>query len=77
MKVLKGIIAPATSPFSSSGDLDVETSREQFRWLKQSGCHGIAVGGSTGEGHTLSREEFCSLLDTAVETLGNDFPALI
>ena len=76
MKELKGIIPPATTPFSSNGDLDVETSREQFRWLKQSGCHGIAVGGSTGEGHTLSREEFYSLLETAVETLGNDFPLI-
>ncbi|SVD33491.1 uncharacterized protein METZ01_LOCUS386345, partial [marine metagenome] len=76
MKELKGIIAPATTPFNNNGDLDVKTSREQFLWLKQRGCHGIAVGGSTGEGHTLSREEFCSLLETAVETLGNDYPLI-
>ena len=34
----------------------------------------VAVGGSTGEGHSLSRDEFKILLKLARESLGTDFP---
>ena len=63
MRKLEGIIAPTTTAFDASGKIDLNSCAEQFQWLKEAGCHGLAVGGSTGEGHTLDREEFVKLVD--------------
>lgn len=76
MRKLEGIIAPATTSFDSSGSLDLESCRKQFQWLKHSGCHGLAVGGSTGEGHTLNRKEFGQLVDSAIKEVGSDLPVI-
>ena len=50
-----GIIPPTTTPFSAAGDVDTAALRRQVRFLIDQRVHGLAVGGSTGEGHTLSR----------------------
>ena len=71
---LKGIIPPATTAFDRVGRLDEDSVVQQLQWLKAKGSHGVAVGGSTGEGHTLSRDEFMVLLKLARESLGTDFP---
>ena len=74
MKNLFGIIPPATTAFGREGRLDEDSVIQQLQWLKAKGSHGVAVGGSTGEGHTLSRDEFKILLKLARESLGTDFP---
>ena len=74
MKNLFGIIPPATTAFDRDGRLDEDSVVQQLQWLKAKGSHGVAVGGSTGEGHTLSRDEFKILLKLARESLGSDFP---
>ena len=55
MKNLFGIIPPATTAFDRDGRLDEDSVVQQLQWLKAKGSHGVAVGGSTGEGHTLSQ----------------------
>ena len=74
MKNLFGIIPPATTAFDRDGRLDEDSVVQQLQWLKAKGSHGVAVGGSTGEGHTLSRDEFKILLKLARECLGTAFP---
>ena len=74
MKNIFGIIPPATTAFDRDGRLDEDSVVQQLQWLKAKGSHGVAVGGSTGEGHTLSRDEFKILLKLARESLGTDFP---
>ena len=54
---LYGIMPAATTPFTKSGDLDETANRQQIRYLIESGVHGVVVGGSTGEGHTLTTDE--------------------
>ena len=76
MKKLEGIIAPATTAFDASGKIDLNSCAEQFQWLKEAGCHGLAVGGSTGEGHTLDREEFVKLVERALKEAGADLPII-
>ena len=51
---LTGIIAPMTTPFTRKGDVDEGAFRNQVNFLIDTGVHGLAVGGSTGAGHTLS-----------------------
>ena len=76
MKKLEGIIAPATTAFDASGKIDLNSCAEEFKWLREAGCHGLAVGGSTGEGHTLDREEFVKLVERALEEVGADLPII-
>jgi 4-hydroxy-tetrahydrodipicolinate synthase len=74
MNELKGIVAPATTPFDTSGEIDLNAAREQIEWLVTQGVHGIAVGGSTGEGHTLDTDEFRALVSAAVEVAAGRIP---
>ena len=48
MTVLKGIIAPFTTPFKANGEIDLTLIKPQVDWLIENGVHGLAAGGSTG-----------------------------
>lgn len=63
---LTGIVPPMTTPFNADGTVDAVAFREEVQYLIQVGVHGLAVGGSTGEGQTLSDEELWSLAEIAV-----------
>ncbi|MDG2198003.1 MAG: dihydrodipicolinate synthase family protein [SAR324 cluster bacterium] len=76
MRKLEGIIAPATTAFDAQGKIDLNACAEQFKWLEEAGCHGLAVGGSTGEGHTLDRKEFSQLLTSALKEVGSELPII-
>ena len=73
---LGGIIPPATTPFTTSGAVDLRAFRSELRFLLDAGVHGIAVGGSTGEGHTLSADESTQLVTTAVATANGKVPVI-
>ncbi|MEC9329748.1 MAG: dihydrodipicolinate synthase family protein [Pseudomonadota bacterium] len=63
---LSGVIPPMTTPFTEQGELDLSAVKTQIDWLVDCGVSGIAVGGSTGEGHTLQADEFKVLIETAM-----------
>ena len=69
MSVLKGIISPFTTPFSENGEIDYSLVKPQVDWLIDNGVHGLAAGGSTGEGHVLDREEYKKLMKTTVDSV--------
>jgi 4-hydroxy-tetrahydrodipicolinate synthase len=71
---LHGIIAPATTPFDGDGTIDLPAMHQQVDWLIANGVHGIAVGGSTGEGHTLERAEADALVACAVDASQDRVP---
>ncbi len=53
-----GIVPPMTTPFRPDGSLDEEALRVETRYMIEAAkVHGLAVCGSTGEGHTLTTEE--------------------
>ena len=55
---IHGIIPPMTTPFRPDGSIDEDAMRVEVRYLlEEAKVHGLAVCGSTGEGHTLSTEE--------------------
>lgn len=55
---LTGILPPITSPFDNEGHLVANGFDAQVDLVMNAGATGVVVGGSTGEGHTLNREEF-------------------
>jgi 4-hydroxy-tetrahydrodipicolinate synthase len=55
---LFGIVPPMITPFGADNAIDEDSLRAETRYLiEKAGVHGLAVTGSTGEGHTLSVEE--------------------
>lgn len=73
---IEGIIPPLTTPFTDSGELDLPALRTQVRFMLDAGVHGIAVGGSTGEGHTLSTAELRETVAAAVDESGGRVPVI-
>ena len=67
-------------PFDMSGDLDLDALRKETSYMIRAGVHGLVVGGSTGEGHTLTKDELreaCGAVkDTAKTQVGSEFPVL-
>ena len=74
MAKLAGIVAPFTTPFSEAGAVRLELVKAQVDWLIDNGVHGLAAGGSTGEGHVLDRDEHRGLIAATAEAIGNRIP---
>jgi 4-hydroxy-tetrahydrodipicolinate synthase len=74
---ISGIIPPITTPFDAADRVDEAALRADVRYLiETAGVHGLAVGGSTGEGHTLSTDETRRLTAIAVEEAGGAVPVI-
>lgn len=76
MSELEGIIAPFTTPFDDAGQIEFEAVKAQVDWLVENGVHGLAAGGSTGEGHVLARDEYRQLIRTTVEAVDGRVPLI-
>src|SRR5262249_40614938 len=71
-----GVIPRMTRPFDRSGELVLNKVAPQVEWLIKAGSHGIAAGGSTGEGHTLDHEEYRDLIAASVEVAADRIPVI-
>ena len=73
---MRGIIPPVTTPFAADGALDEGALARQCQWLLDQGVHGITVGGSTGEGHTLEGAEAQRAVAAAVTAVNGRAPVI-
>lgn len=71
---LEGIVAPFTTPFREDGTIDLNAVKPQVDWLIDNGVHGLAAGGSTGEGHVLDRSEYADLINATLEAIAGRVP---
>ena len=76
MGELKGIIPPMTTAFGADGEIDEGVVRAQFRWMADQGVHGVAVGGSTGEGHALDANEYRRLIEITTDEAAGKLPVI-
>jgi len=68
---LTGVIPPLVTPFTANGDIDEAAFRNVIRFNLSKGVHGVCPGGSSGEGHTLTLDEFVRIMEiTADEVKG-------
>jgi 4-hydroxy-tetrahydrodipicolinate synthase len=51
------VLTAMATPFTASGDLDLDGAAELARWLVDHGSDGLVVAGTTGEAPTLSDDE--------------------
>ncbi len=74
---IRGIIPPLVTPFREDGSIDEQAHRAEVRFMvEQAGIHGLAVCGSTGEGHTLSTEETRRIVGWTVEEVKGRVPVI-
>ena len=71
-----GVIPPMTTPFREDGEIELRQVASQVDWLIAAGAHGLAAGGSTGEGHTLDHEEYRDLVGATVEAARGRVPVI-
>lgn len=68
--MFKGIFTAVITPFKS-GEVDYQAFENMINWQIESGVNGVVVAGTTGEGSSLTKEEFSKLAETAVKTAKN------
>src|SRR6185312_7991626 len=73
---LTGVIPPMTTPFRKDGEIELKQVGAQVEWLIGAGVHGMAAGGSTGEGHTLDHAEYRDLIAATVEAAKGRAPVI-
>ncbi|MBL8589021.1 MAG: dihydrodipicolinate synthase family protein [Methylobacteriaceae bacterium] len=76
MTAFTGIIPALTTPFDARGEIVEKKYREQIAFMLKKGVHGVCFGGSTGEGHALSIEEFRRLAEITVEEVKGKVPVV-
>lgn len=74
---LTGILPPLSMPFDEQGDLVKGGLKAQIEFMIASGVRGLVVGGSTGEGHTLSASEFTEAMIEAYDANGGRVPFVV
>ncbi|HBS88795.1 MAG: 4-hydroxy-tetrahydrodipicolinate synthase [Bacteroidetes bacterium GWF2_38_335] len=60
---LKGSIVALVTPFSSNGSIDFMSLDRLIDFHLENGTNGIVICGTTGEASTLSRDEYCSVIN--------------
>ncbi|MCC6344009.1 MAG: dihydrodipicolinate synthase family protein [Bryobacterales bacterium] len=74
---IHGIIPPMVTPFRPEDGIDERAQRAEVRYLIEAAkVHGLAVGGSTGEGHTLSTDELRRIVSWTVEEARGRVPVI-
>lgn len=66
-----------TTPFDADEEIMHEVLAEDVKYLvEEAKVHGLAIGGSTGEGYSLSTEELRASLETTVEVVKGRIPVI-
>ncbi|MBU8974914.1 MULTISPECIES: 4-hydroxy-tetrahydrodipicolinate synthase [unclassified Lysobacter] len=73
---LTGSITALATPFTASGELDLDAWNRLLDEQLESGTQGLVVAGSTGEAAALFDAEYDTLLRTAVERVAGRVPVL-
>lgn len=77
MSDLRGIMPPLATPFDEHEEINIAAVKAEVRYMiEEAKAHGVVVGGSTGEGHTLTTEETRQLVRAACDAAGGDVPVI-
>ena len=74
---LHGIVPPMTTPFRADDTIDEGALRAETRYLVETArVHGLAVTGSTGEGHALTTDEVRGIAAAVVDEARGRVPVI-
>ncbi len=72
-----GIVPPVTTPFRPDNTIDEQALRADTRYMVETAkVHGLAVTGSTGEGHTLTTDEVRRITAIVAEEVRGRVPLI-
>ncbi len=74
---LTGLIAAPHTPMHPDGSLHLDVVKTQAALLKKEGVRGVFVGGTTGEGASLTTEERKALTEAWVEVCGPELALIV
>jgi len=74
--MLTGSLVAIVTPMSPAGALDLDRLRALVDWHVEQGTDGIVVVGTTGESPTVTPEEHCQLIQTAVTQAAGRIPVI-
>lgn len=74
--MLTGSLVALVTPMSEDGSLDLAGLRRLVDWHVEQGTDALVVVGTTGESSTVSPEEHCLLIRTAVEQAAGRIPVV-
>ena len=73
---IHGIVPPIVTPFAPDGSVEVDLLRHDLDVQAEAGVHGVAVCGSTGEGHALAPDEAYRVTRAAVQHVAGTIPII-
>lgn len=73
---MRGAITPLITPFTDSGDLDLDAIALLIEWQLAEGADGISVGGSTGEPTSQTVAERIAVMRSAARAIDGRVPFL-
>ncbi len=73
---ISGIVHPMITPFDAEGDFDERLHRAEVRHMLASNVHGVAVWGSTGEGHAVTTDETRKFTASTTEEVKGQIPVI-
>lgn len=73
---LRGLVAPVFTPMRADGSLHLDVVEKQAEHLAAQGVVGVFVGGTTGEGLSLTLAERKQLLERWCAVAGKQFPVI-
>ena len=65
----RGYIPAVTTPFTESGELDLDAAGRLLNWMHEQGMHGVNILGTQGEWFSLTLQEKADLLGLAGKLL--------
>jgi 4-hydroxy-tetrahydrodipicolinate synthase len=72
-----GIVPPVVTPFRPDSTIDEAALRAEARYMVETAkVHGLAVTGSTGEGHTLTTDEVRRITGVVLEEVRGRVPVI-
>ncbi len=72
----EGIYTPIITPFRDDLSIDFDAYGKVIDWQVENGCHGVIVGGSTGEFFSLTQEERIEQFKFAVDRMAGRRPVI-
>jgi 4-hydroxy-tetrahydrodipicolinate synthase len=73
---VRGAITPLITPFTDTGELDLDAIGRLIDWQLSRGSHGISVGGSTGEPTSMTVAERIEVMRAAAAAIDGRVPFL-
>ncbi|HEU0100996.1 MAG TPA: 4-hydroxy-tetrahydrodipicolinate synthase [Mycobacteriales bacterium] len=65
------VLTAMVTPFTDSGELDLDAAAALASWLVDQGNDGLVVNGTTGESPTTTRQEQAELVRAVVDAVGD------